>query len=70
MCERTTINVGRAVSAMACAHRVLEDVEVVRLVADVDHVPAVGREALDRVIALGQFGRPVDRDVVVVVEHR
>ena len=50
------------------ARGLLEDVEVVRPVADVDDVPAVGGEALGGVVAQREFGRAVDGDVVVVVE--
>ena len=31
-------------------------------------VPAVGREALGHVVGVGELGRPVDGDVVVVVD--
>ena len=50
--------------------RGLEHVEVVRLLADVLDVPAVGGESLRGVVAQGELGRTVDRDVVVVVEDR
>ena len=42
-------------------------IEVVHVV-DVQHLPAVGLEALRGVIGEREIGRPVDRDVVVVVE--
>ena len=47
----------------------LQAVDVVGHFAQVAHPPAVGLEALHRVVVVGQFGRPVDGDVVVVVEH-
>ena len=43
-------------------------VDVVGHLAEVAHAPAVGLEALTGVVVVGQLGRPVDRDVVVVVE--
>ena len=46
----------------------LERVDVVRHLAEVVHAPAVGLEALLDVVVVGQLGRPVDGDVVVVVE--
>ena len=52
------------------AGRRFEGVEVVRAFSQVDHVPSVGRETRWRVVAQRQFGRPIDGDVIVVVEHR
>ncbi len=46
----------------------LQPVDVVRHLAQVAHAPAVGLEALGHVVVVGQLGRAVDRDVVVVVE--
>ena len=46
----------------------LEPVDVVGHLAEVAHPPAVGLEALGHVVVVGQLGRSVDRDVVVVVE--
>ena len=36
---------------------------------EVAHIPPVGLEALGHVVVVGQLGRPVDGDVVVVVER-
>ena len=47
----------------------LQRVHVVGHFAQVAHAPAVGREALGHVVVVGQLGRPVDGDVVVVVER-
>ena len=46
----------------------LEPIDVVRHLAEVADAPAVGLEALLDVVVVGQLGRPVDGDVVVVVE--
>jgi hypothetical protein len=46
-----------------------EPVDVVGHLPEVAHIPAVGREALGHVVVVGQLGRPVDGDVVVVVER-
>ena len=46
----------------------LERVDVVRRLAELHHVPAVRLEALRDVVAVRELGRPVDRDVVVVVD--
>ena len=45
-----------------------QGVEVVGLLAQVVHVPAVGLEALGGVVAEGQLGGAVDGDVVVVID--
>ncbi len=45
-----------------------EPVDVVGHFSQVADPPAVGLKASDRVVAVGQLGRPVDRDVVVVVD--
>ncbi len=45
----------------------LQRVEVVGDLAQLQHVPAVALEALPHVVAVGELGRTVDRDVVVVV---
>ena len=50
------------------AHRRFEGVGVVGDLAQVLGVPAVGLEALDGVVVEGDLGRPVDGDVVVVVD--
>ncbi len=50
--------------------RRLQAVDVVGHLAQVAHTPPVGLEALDRVVAVGELGRPVDRDVVVVVDRQ
>ena len=50
--------------------RRFEHVELVGALANVHHVPAVGRKTLGRVVVQRELGRPVDRDVIVVVEHR
>ena len=46
----------------------LEGVGVVGHLADVVDVPAVGGEPLGHVVGVGELGRAVDRDVVVVVD--
>ena len=48
----------------------LEPVDVVGHLAQVVHPPAIGLEALGYVVVVGQLGRPVDGDVVVVVERQ
>ena len=48
-------------------HGFLEPVDVVGRLAHPLDVPAVRLEALARVVAVGELGRAVDRDVVVVV---
>ena len=50
------------------AQRSVDLVGVVGDLAQVLHVPAVGLEALGHVVAVGQLGRAVDADVVVVVD--
>ena len=50
------------------AHGRLEGVGVVGDLAQTLDVPAVGLEALGRVVVQGELGRPVDGDVVVVVD--
>ena len=68
MCERTTISDGFAVSAWAFAIALRRSAQVVRVV-DVLDVPALRREPLAAVLGRErELGRPVDRDVVVVVE--
>ena len=64
---RTTTSDGRPVSRRGGADRVLERRQVVAVV-DVLDVPAVGLEALPDVLGEGERRRPVDGDVVVVVE--
>ena len=46
----------------------LEGVGVVGHLADVVGVPSVGVEALGHVVGVGELGRAVDGDVVVVVD--
>ena len=46
----------------------LEAIDVIGHLAEVVHPPAVGLEALGHIVVVSQLGRPVDRDVVVVVE--
>ena len=51
--------------------RKFPEVERIEIVGDLAHildVPAVGLEALDRIVGQGQIGRSVDRDLVVVVD--
>ena len=43
-------------------------IEVLGGLAEVDHVPAVGAEPDRGVVGERQFGRAIDRDVVVVVD--
>jgi hypothetical protein len=52
------------------ADRGLEGVDVVGLLAQVDDVPSVGGESGRGVVVQGEFGGPVDGDVIVVVEDR
>ena len=59
---------GRAVSTRAASIAARSAVEIVAVV-DPLHVPAVGGEARHHVLAEGERGRSVDRDLVVVVEH-
>ena len=59
---------GRSVDRLGGEQRRLEGVAVVGDLAEVLDVPAVGLEALADVVGVGQLGRPVDRDVVVVVD--
>ena len=54
---------------LGVAQRPLEGVEVVGDLAQFDHVPAVRPEAFRDVVAVGQRGVAVDRDVVVVVDR-
>ncbi len=58
--------VGRLLQRLADGR--LQPVDVVRHIAEVADAPAVGLEALLDVVVVGQLGRPVDGDVVVVVE--
>ncbi len=58
--------VGRVFERLA--HRRLQDVDVVGDFAQVPHPPAVGLEPLHGVVVIGQLGRAVDGDVVVVVD--
>ena len=58
--------VGRVLERLADGG--LEGIDVVGDLAQVVDAPAVGLEPLDRVVVVGQLGRPVDGDVVVVVE--
>jgi hypothetical protein len=50
------------------AHARLERFQIVGRLAELHDVPAVAREALLDVVGVGQLGRPVDRDVIVVVD--
>ena len=52
---------------LGAAQRGLELLRVVGRLAQLLHVPPVGAEALGHVVAVGELGGPVDRDVVVVV---
>ena len=65
---RSTTSDGPVVDGHGPPDGGLERVEVVGDLADVLDVPAVGLEALDRVVVQGQLGRAVDGDVVVVVD--
>ena len=65
---RRTSRLGRSVTAMRGAQRSLERVEVVGDLAELLDVPAVRREALGDVVAVGELGVAVDGDVVVVVD--
>ena len=69
MCERSTTSVGRVVLGHAGAQARFERVEIVRDLAELHDVPAVRLEALRDVVAVGELGRAVDRDVVVVVDE-
>ena len=52
----------------AGAEPALQRVEVVRDLSELNDVPAVGLEASGHVVGVGQLGRAVDADVVVVVD--
>ena len=54
--------------AHGAPERPVELVSVVGGLAQVLHVPVVGLEALGHVVAVGELGRAVDADVVVVVD--
>ena len=69
MCERRTSSVGPVLLGDALAQPGLERVEVVRDLAELHDVPAVRLEPLRDVVAVGELGRSVDRDVVVVVDE-
>ena len=63
----TMISVGRSCSSLEGLEGAAEQLEVVR-VADPGDVPAVALEAGGDVVAVGELGVAVDRDVVVVVD--
>ena len=67
MCVRQMISDGRSSTAIAARGRLLEPVER-DVLAEVLDVPAVGLVAGADVLAEGELGVALDRDVVVVVE--
>ena len=69
MWERSTSSVGLPGVSLRCVQRRLEGIEVVGDLAEFDDVPAVAPEAAGYVVAVGEFGLAVDRDVVVVVDR-
>ena len=65
---RRTSRLGLSVTVFAALSAALERVEVVGDGAELDDVPAVGAETSGDVVAVGELGVAVDRDVVVVVD--
>ena len=47
----------------------LEHIEIFPDLAELKYVPAIGAEAGCGVVAQGQIGLAIDRDVIVVVDH-